>query len=97
MYKKFLFLVILAILITGATYFIQTTPPGQLDASTSYRGLIIPYWSKTHATYDFGTGQFPTFPPNWSVFMFAIDIILWLLILNIALFFINKLRKSFKK
>lgn len=95
MYRKFLFLVILAILITVATYFIQTTPLGQLDASTSYRGLIVPYWSKTHATYDFGIGQFPTFPPNWSALIFTIDVVLWFLILSLAMFVINKLRKFF--
>lgn len=93
---KSLIIFILAILITAGSWFIAITPLS-LDASTTYRGLIFPYWSQTHATYDFGTGHFPAFPPRFSWITFVIDFLIWILILWITFLVISKIAKIIKK
>lgn len=95
MNKKFyplLVIIILAIFITGGSYFIKVVPRS-LDALTIYRGLPIPYWSQTHATFDFGRGNFPTFPPKQSWFIFFVDVLLWCLILGAVFKLIRKKNK----
>lgn len=95
--KKVLYkinIIISAFLITGVSYSIQTTLPGQVDALTIYRGLPIPYWSQTHGTFNFErTDQIPIFAPRWNMFIIIIDILLWFLILNLLWFFIKKIKK----
>lgn len=92
-FLRLFIIIILALAITAGSYLIEFNLPGQLDAITDYRGLIIPYWSQTHATYDFGTGEFPTFPPEFNLVIFLIDIFIWILILWIIFFVIKKVKK----
>jgi len=91
--KSFIHLaiIVLAILITAGSYFIEIIPPGQLDASTSYRGLLFGYWSQIHLTYDYV--RFPLFPPKLDWSMLIIDLFLWFIILEAVWLIFSVIKK----
>lgn len=91
--KSVLINLIIAVLLTGGSWFIKITP-FSFDAITVYRGLPFGYWSQTHATYDFGTGNFPTFSPHINWFVVVADVTLWFLIITFILFVVKKFSKK---
>lgn len=90
--KEILIIFVLAVLVAGGSWF-RVDRPFTLDASVTRRGWPLAYWSRTTATFDFGSGHMPSFPPRWSYLSAVVDSLFWFLVLAAGWWVVERIRR----
>ena len=88
--KELLIILILAVLVTGLSWF-YVARPFALDALITKRGWLLAYWSHTIGGYDFGTGYLPSLPSRWNWLPMVVDFLFWFVVLAVEWWVVTRI------